>query len=163
MSAVEINLTTKTKGKQVMKSKNQICKCLAGFVATMAIAGLALLPSSALAQEKGASKLIQLKPIKTVADAEAVAPGDTMVMSCPKCKNTWVTVIEKPAKGGGKDEEKTFISHGCPGCESKIVTEGTGKQAKDVVKHVCMKCGSEEMSCCVIKKGELKTSGMEKK
>jgi len=146
-----------------MKSKYQIRKCLLGFVAALAVAGLASLPGSTLAQEKGASKLIQLKPVTSVADADAVAPGDTMVMSCPKCKNTWVTVVEKPAKAGAKAEVKTFARHGCPGCESKIVTEGTGKQAKDVIKHVCMKCGSEDMTCCVLKQGAGPTPGMEKK
>jgi hypothetical protein len=31
------------------------------------------------------------------------------------------------------------------------------------VKHVCMKCGSKEASCCVMKKDGEPTKGMEKK
>jgi hypothetical protein len=41
------------------------------------------------------------------------------------------------------------------------VTEGVGKQAKSVVKHTCKQCGSEDMSCCVMKKGAGPTPGMD--
>ena len=52
--------------------------------------------------------------------------------------------------------------HLCPGCGNIIKTEGRGKQAKDVVVHVCKTCGSEDAFCCVMKKGSLPTKGMEK-
>lgn len=146
-----------------MKTKSQNCKCLAGLITALAITGMAWLPSSALAQEKGASKLIQLKPIETVADAEAVAPGDTMVMACPKCKNSWVTIVEKPTKTGAQAESTTVQRHECPGCEHKYVTEGHGKAKTEKLVHTCKKCGSEEAFCCVMKKGAKAMAGMEKK
>jgi uncharacterized protein YbaR (Trm112 family) len=128
----------------------------------VAVVGLAWLPSSAQVKGDGAAKMIQLKPIQTVADAQAVQPGDSIVMACPKCKNSWITVVEKPAKTGAP-ESKMVARHECPGCETKLVTEGTGKQAKDVVKHVCKSCGSEDAFCCVMKKGAGPTPGMDKK
>ena len=145
-----------------MKIKNQNCKCLASCLTILAIAALAWLPGSALAQEKGAAKLIQLKPISTVADADAVAPGDTVVMSCPKCKDSWATVVEKPAKTGSKAEATTVARHECPGCEHKYVTAGHGKAKTDKLVHVCKMCGSEDAFCCVMKKGDKATAGMEK-
>lgn len=146
-----------------MKSKSQKCKCLAGLVTALAIAGLAWLPGFVLAQEKGATKLMQLKPIKTVADAQAVEDGDTMVMSCPKCKNSWVTVVEAPTKTGAKPDSRVVERHDCPGCEHKNVTVGHGKAKTDKVIHTCKMCGSEDAFCCVMKKGEGPTRGMEKK
>lgn len=130
----------------------------------VSLAGFAWLPASSFAQEKGAARLIQMKPIQTVVDAQAVKPGDTVVMSCPKCKDSWLTVVEKPAKQGAKPETKTVLRHECPGCEHKIVTEGQGKHAMDKIVHTCKNCGSEDAFCCVMKKSDRKpTPGMEKK
>ena len=148
-----------------MKTLIQTPKCLATTVALLALAGwLSATPSaSAQVRGEGAARMIQLKPIKTVADAQAVQPGDTVVMSCPKCTNTWITIVEKPTKTGATPETKYALRHECPGCETKLVTEGTGKQAKDALKHVCKNCGSEDAFCCVMKKGTGPTPGMEKK
>ncbi|TAK97583.1 MAG: hypothetical protein EPO07_13035 [Verrucomicrobia bacterium] len=143
-----------------MKNKNQRSTCLAGFGIALAIAGLALLPSQGLAQEKGAQKLLK---IQTVEDLQKVEAGDTIVMSCPKCKDTYTQVSEKSFKGVKADESKTVVIHLCSSCETKIVTKGTGKQAKDAVVHTCKACGSEEVNCCVMKKGSGPTPGMEKK
>jgi len=49
------------------------------------------------------------------------------------------------------------------GCESKIETTGHGKAKKDEVVHVCQKCGSKDVMCCVMKKGGKVTPGMEEK
>ncbi len=122
-----------------------------------------MLPTFAFAQEKGAAKLAQLKPIETVADAEAVKPGDMVVMSCPKCKDSWVTIVEKSAKTGATPDTKSALHHECPGCEHKYVSEGHGKAKTDKLVHVCKKCGSEDAFCCVMKKGAGPTPGMEKK
>ena len=145
-----------------MKNQYQSYRWLTGLGLALAVVGLAWLPSSAQVKGDGAAKIIQLKPIQTVADAQAVQPGDTMVMACPKCRTSWVSVVESPAKTGAT-ETKYVARHDCPGCETKLVTEGTGKQAKDVVKHVCKACGSEDAFCCVMKKGAGPTPGMEKK
>ena len=141
-----------------MKSINQVCKCLVRSAFVLAMVGLA---SVVQAQEKGAERLMKLQRLNTPADVQKVDAGDTIVMSCPKCKDTWVTVVEQTGKAVNPQEKKSVLRHECPGCATKIVTEGVGKQAKSVVKHTCKQCGSEDMSCCVMKKGAGPTPGME--
>jgi hypothetical protein len=155
--------TTKAK---TMKRSNLIPTQLTRSLAVAVLAGLVWFPAQSFAQSKGAgaANLIQLKPIKTVADAEAVAPGDTVVMSCPKCKDSWLTIVQAPLKQGAAPETKTVLRHECPGCEHKYVTEGHGKAKTDKLVHVCKNCGSEDAFCCVMKKGSTTpTPGMEKK
>lgn len=135
-----------------MKTIKHTSRNLASGFAVLAIVGLMSLLPLAQAQEKGATKLIQLKPIQTVADAEAVQPGDTVVMSCPKCKNSWVTVVTPPTKTGAKPEISIVARHDCPGCEHKYATEGHGKMKTEKIIHVCKMCGSEDAFCCVMKK-----------
>jgi len=111
----------------------------------------------------GAAKLIQLKPIQTAEDAQAVEAGDTVVMSCPKCRNSWMTIAPEPYKTGATAPEKKVLRHECPGCSAKIVTEGHGKAKTTKMVHVCKNCGSEDAYCCTAKKGAGPTPGMEKK
>ena len=122
-----------------------------------AIAALALLPSLGLAQEKGATKLMKLQ---TVQDLQQVQAGDTILMSCPKCQDTFATVVTKPMKGMQPDEIKAVVKHLCPTCTSTIQTVGTGKQATDKLVHTCNSCGSPDASCCLLKKDGGKTKGM---
>jgi hypothetical protein len=129
----------------------------------LAAATILCLPAIVSAQEKGAEQLTKLKRLSTVDEVQKVEAGDTIVMSCPKCKDTWVTVVEAPGKTGNPPEVKHIVRHECPGCHTKIVTEGVGKQATDKVVHTCAKCGSEEASCCVMKKGTCPTKDMEQK
>lgn len=148
-----------------MKAINQISRNLGRAFAALTVVSLLALPRPASAQDqvKGAQKLMQLNAIKTVADAEAVQPGDTVVMSCPKCKTSWVTIVEPAAKTGVKPESKLVARHECPGCSHKFVTEGHGKAKTDKLVHVCKQCGSEDAFCCVMKKGADPTVGMEKR
>lgn len=148
-----------------MKRTNQIVTLLTRTLVVTALAGLIWLPVQTFAQSKGdgAAKLVQLKPIRTVADAQAVEPGDTVVMSCPKCKDSWMTVVQAPFKQGATPESKSVLRHECPGCEHKYVTEGHGKAKTDRLVHACKNCGSEDAFCCVTKKGAAATPGMEKK
>ena len=146
-----------------MKIMNPLRIGLMCCVTTLSAISLLGLPASALAQEKGATKLIQLKPTKTVGDAENVEAGDMVVMSCAKCKDTWVTVVEKPAKTGAKPDATKVQRHECPGCKHKYATEGHGKAKTEKIIHVCTNCGSEDAFCCVMKKGAVPTPGMEKK
>jgi hypothetical protein len=146
-----------------MKTIKQTSGNLARYLTALVIAGLMSLPTFAFAQEKGAAKLVQLKPIETVADAEAVKPGDMVVMSCPKCKDSWVTIVEKPTKTGASANSAVMARHECPGCEHKYVSEGHGKAKTDKLVHVCKKCGSEDAFCCVMKKVTGPTPGMEKR
>ena len=130
----------------------------------MAVAMAVWLPTNLNAQEKGSAKggaQLLMKPM-TVGDVNKLEPGDMVAMSCPKCKTVTVTYIDKTTRGAIK-EEKATQKHLCPGCETIIKTEGRGKQAKDVVVHVCKTCGSEDAFCCVMKKGSDPTKGMEKK
>jgi len=143
-----------------MKTIQHLGQYLTRATLVAAVAGLALLPTHALAQEKGAERLMKLNRLNTVADVQKVDAGDTIVMSCPKCKDVWITVVENTGKAVNPKETKTVLRHQCPGCETKLVTEGVGKQAKNVVKHICKQCGSEDAFCCVIKKGSGPTSGM---
>ena len=143
-----------------MKTIHHLGQYLTRATFVVAVAGLAFLPTGALAQEKGAEHLMKLQRLNTVADVQKVDTGDTIVMSCPKCKDVWITVVENTGKAVNPKETKTVLRHQCPGCETKLVTEGVGKQAKNVVKHVCKQCGSEDAFCCVIKKGSGPTQGM---
>ena len=122
---------------------------------------MAWLPQSLSAQERLGAKLVKLTPLKTVADVEAVQPGDTVVMSCPKCKDSTITVVEKPGKTGSAEIERQVPVHKCPGCGAEITTVGQGKDKTRKVTHVCTHCGSKEAFCCATKKESGPTKGME--
>ena len=132
------------------------------------LAAVAFLDASAHlnAQERGSAKggaaQLMSKPIRTLEDLSAIQPGDMMVMSCPKCKNVTISYVELTFKAT-EPKDKVRTQHTCPGCSTTITVEGHGKAMKNVVKHVCQKCGSKEASCCVMKKGGESTKGMEKK
>lgn len=130
------------------------------YLLIAAIAALAILPSLASAQEKGATRLMKLQ---TVQDLQQVEAGDTILMSCPKCKDTYATVVVKPMKGMQPDEIKTVVKHLCPTCTTSIKTEGVGKNAVNKLVHTCNSCGSDDVSCCLMKKGGGPTAGMEDK
>lgn len=131
----------------------------------VAVALFAFAATDVRAQEKGSAKggagQLMSKPIRTVDDLSALQPGDMMVMSCPKCKNVTISYVELTFKAM-EPKNKVKTQHTCPGCNTTITVEGHGKAKKDVVKHVCQKCGSKEASCCVMKKGGDTTKGMEK-
>ena len=147
-----------------MKTITQAQGSLTRNIAALAIAGLLALPTFTFAQEqKGAEKLMQLQKINTVKALQSVEAGDTIIMSCPKCKDTYATVVEKTFKAVKPEELKTMNIHLCAACDTKIVTTGQGKAAVDTVVHTCKTCGSEDVSCCVMKKGGGPTAGMEKK
>lgn len=124
------------------------------------VAAIAWLSNPAQAQEKGATRLMKLS---TLQDIQQVDKGDSIVMSCPKCKDTYVTVVSKPVKGMRDSEVKSVLKHLCPNCATTIKTKGMGKNAKNVLVHTCNSCGSEDVYCCVIKKDGSPTTGMEEK
>jgi len=62
--------------------------------------------------------------------------------------------VEKTFKAVKPEEVKTVSVHLCSSCETKIVTKGVGKQAKDTLVHKCTTCGSEDVTCCVLKRGD---------
>ena len=146
-----------------MKIHNNIIRGILNTGFALAVVALIGSPTAALAQEKGAEKLMQLKPVKTLEDLQSVEAGDTIVMSYPKCKESYATVAEKTFKAASPQELKTVQVHLCPSCDTKIGTKGYGKQAKDVLVHTCKMCGSKDAFCCVMKKGSQASHGMEQK
>jgi hypothetical protein len=144
-----------------MKTVKNICQCIVVAGLALAAVGFVSVPISAQAQQKGAEKLMQLPKINTVEALQSLEPGDTIVMSCPKCKDTYATVVEKSFKGVKGDEQKTVTVHLCSACETKLVTKGHGRSAETVVVHTCKACGSKDVSCCAMKKGAGPTKGME--
>lgn len=122
-----------------------------------AVLALAALPMLTFAQEKGATRLMKLS---TVQDLQQVDAGDTIIMSCPKCQDTYATVVTRPMKGMQPAEIKQVVKHLCPACSTTIKTEGVGKNAKDKLMHTCNQCGSTDVTCCLLKKGGGPTPGM---
>ena len=145
--------------QRLMNIKNRVGL---GGVLAMAVLAAALFTSisctsnnvgTANVQTKGgATKLMN---IKTVGDIEALQPGDTVVMACPKCETVMETRIERSPKGAGGTESKIAV-HGCPGCGAKWETVGAGKAKTDKVTHVCSHCGSEGAMCVVKKAADKK-------
>jgi hypothetical protein len=125
-----------------------------------ALATISLLAISSMAAEpmKGGPHMLEL--IKTQADADALKPGDTMVMVCSKCKSVMMhnVTIEK----GHIKTMTVGEKHLCPGCNSTIEVVGTGKGKHDEVKHTCAKCGDDSVFCCGTKPASGATKGMEK-
>jgi len=124
----------------------------------LTVLGLLSVPSAALAQMKGAQRLMKLQ---TVEDLHNVDAGDTIIMSCPKCKDSYAQIVDKSLKGLKAGELKNVPIHLCAKCDTKIATQGTGRQAKDALVHTCKECGSEDVSCCLMKKHGGATKGME--
>ena len=129
-----------------------------GFALALVLGAAWSMPASA--QEKGAEKLIQLKPVKTLQDVQALQAGDLVTMSCPKCKNTMATYVTTDR---GQIQTASGVIHLCPGCETKITYKGHGRNKEEVLVHVCKACGSKDAFCCVMKKGQGSTPGMEHK
>ena len=143
-----------------MKRLNQYSRRTVCITLALAAIAFASAPSAALAQMKGAQRLMKLQ---TVEDLQHVEKGDTIIMSCPKCKETYAQVVDKSLKGLKAGEMKNVPIHLCDKCGTKIVTQGTGHQAKDTLVHSCKDCGSEDVSCCLLKKHGGATAGMEEK
>jgi hypothetical protein len=144
-------------------NRHFICKnsLTAGLAA--AFFSVILLPVgvSAADQMKGGEHMLHLQGIKTKAEAEALKPGDTIAMVCSKCKSVMIHNVR--TEKGHIQLMTVGEKHLCPGCESSIKVEGVGHGAKNEVKHVCEKCGSDSVFCCATKPGSAPTAGMEKK
>ena len=130
----------------------------------VALAFAVWLPGTAPAAEHqmAASDMTHMEHITTQAQAEALKPGDSMSMTCTKCKDVMVQKVTtdnahvKMMTVG----EKTMC-HGCDGTvEVVAIGKGTGKNAE--VKHVCSKCGDDAMFCTATKPGSGSMKGMEK-
>jgi hypothetical protein len=155
--------TTDERNAQTMKTRNvSNCKTnlAAGLAAALAIVWFPI-TTSAADQMKGGEHLMHLQGIKTQAEADALKPGDTMVMVCAKCKS--VVVHNVTTQKGHVKTMTIGEKHLCPGCDSTIKVVGVGHGAHNEIQHVCDKCGSDSAFCCATKPGGPATQGMEKK
>ena len=138
-----------------MKTKsNLFSKIGIGSALALALAFAASLPNAARAAEHmGDMGGLKMNHIKTQAEAEALKPGDSMSMTCGKCKSVMVQKV-------GTDKahikmmtigEKTMC-HACDGTV-EVVGTGKGEGKNEEVKHVCSKCGDDAMFCSAVKPG----------
>lgn len=127
------------------------------FGAACAVAFAAWLPTGAVAQPVKGAQLL-MTHVTTADQVENLQPGDAVAMVCEKCKS--VMVHNVTTEKGHIQVMTVGAKHLCPGCSSTITTVGTGHGAKNEVKHVCEKCGSNSVFCCATKPGSA-TKGME--
>ncbi len=152
--------TIKQKKDAKMNTNKTMFKTILGALFALAIA--ASLPVTARADEpmkpmKGGEHLMMLNAITTPEQAEALKPGDTIAMACPKCKTI---IIERVTTEKGHINLTTpGEKHLCSGCQTSIVTVGVGKNAHNELKHVCEKCGGE-VFCCATSTNSPATQGM---
>jgi len=83
--------------------------------------------------EKGAEALVRLTKSAPPAQTEA-APA--VAHKCSNCTDTFVSVVDKGTKGPNHLATRAVL-HNCAACDTKIVTEGTGKAKRDVATHTC--------------------------
>ena len=69
----------------------------------------------------------------------------------------------KTYKAVKPEELRTLQIHLCSACDTKVVTQGQGKAAKDTLVHTCKHCGSNEVTCCAMKQRPGPTQGTEGK
>ena len=137
-----------------MKTKNNLfSKISISSGLAFALAFAMWLPGAVRAAEhKGDMGGMNMNHIKTQAEAEALKPGDSMSMTCTKCKSVMVQKV-------GTD--KAHIKMMTIGEKSKcscggtveVVGTGKGKGKNEEVKHVCSKCGDDAMFCSATKPG----------
>ena len=87
------------------------------------------------------------------AAAGARRPGDTMSMTCTKCKEVMIQkVTADKAHVKMMTVGEMTKCHGCGGT-SEVVATGKGEGKNAQVKHVCSKCGDDAMFCSAVKPG----------
>lgn len=104
-------------------------------------------------EAKGDMSGMHMNHIKTQAEAEALKPGDSMSMTCAKCK---YVIVQKVGTDKAHIKMMTIgEKSSCASCGGEVEVVGTGKgEGKDEeVKHVCSKCGDDAMFCTAVKPG----------
>jgi hypothetical protein len=117
-----------------MKTNYRI-SIMAAIVAALTIAGTASAQSQLVAENGIAASPKVRAQINQRAPAPALAVAST-VHKCALCTDSLITVVDKATKGPNHLVTKAF-RHNCAGCDTKLVTEGTGKAKKDVAIHRC--------------------------
>jgi len=97
------------------------------------LCAFALSLGSAAYAEKGGETLVRLTKGSRPASTE-IAPATAH--KCPNCTDSFVSVVDKSTKGPNHLVTKV-VRHNCSACETKIVTEGTGKAKHSVAIHSC--------------------------
>ncbi len=97
--------------------------------------------------------MTHMNHITTQAQAEALKPGDSMSMTCSKCKDVMVqkvTTDNAHVKMMTVGEKVT-----CGACDGtvEVVATGKGEGKNAEVKHVCSKCGDDAMFCAATTPG----------
>ena len=144
-----------------MKTKsNLITKIILGSGAAFALAsGLWLLNTVRAAEivsepSKHDPEMCHMQHINTQTQAEALKPGDSLAMVCPKCKSVMVVKVTAESTAHCKmltAGQKVKCHEGCEGTVEVVATgKGKGKDAE--VKQVCSKCG-DDMFCAAVKPG----------
>ena len=85
--------------------------------------------------------------ISTLAEAEALKPGDTIAMACSKCKHI---MLQHVTEDNSHLKLMTIgAKHKCVcGGDVSVVGTGRGEAKKEDVNHVCTKCGDDAMFVC---------------
>ena len=139
----------------VMKMKNSILsKMSLSSGLAVALAFAVGLPGAARAaeHEKGAHAMTHMQHITTQAQAEALKPGDSMAMTCAKCKDVMVQKVTTDKAHVKMMTVGEKLKCSCGGNVEVVATgKGSGKNAE--VKHVCSKCGDDAMFCTATKPG----------
>ena len=142
-----------------MKIKNSTQPSILSKISLRSAIALALafavwLPGATRAAEpvKGAHDMLHMQHIMTQAQAEALQPGDSMSMTCTKCKSVMVQKVTADKAHVKMMTVGEKVKCSCGGTVEVVATgKGTGKDAE--VKHVCSKCGDDAMFCTAVKPG----------
>ncbi len=151
-----------------MKEKHNILGRISfnsGLAAAFAVAawlsGAAGAADHAPDHAKVAQPLTHMNHIMTRAQAEALKPGDSMSMTCIKCKDVMVQKVTTDKAHVKMMTVGEKLKCSCGGTVEVVATgKGEGKNAE--VKHVCSKCGDDAMFCSATKPGSGAMKDMEK-
>jgi hypothetical protein len=126
-----------------MKTKVTTAGRLAGLAVAVALFTAAA--TAANAQEKGATKLLQLNASKASPVTLAL---NYKPMVCPNCKDSFATVPDTDTRGAGAraivtagPPTRIVAKHLCGSCANEWVVKGHGKAKSAVPVHTCGSCG----------------------
>jgi len=140
---------------KAMKTKHYLVSKISlssGLAIALVFAVWAPGAARAAEHEKGAHDMMQMKHITTQAQAEALKPGDSMAMTCTKCKDVMVQKVTTDKAHVKMMTVGEKLKCSCGGTVEVVATgKGSGKNAE--VKHVCSKCGDDAMFCTATKPG----------
>jgi len=148
-----------------MKTKHSIISKISlgsGLALIAALAAWSLGAARAAEPMSDMQHQTHMQHITTQAQAEALKPGDSMSMTCSKCKDVMVQTVTTDnahVKMMTVGEKMT-----CPTCGGtvEVVATGKGEGKNAEVKHVCSKCGDDAMFCSATKPGSGATKDMGK-